>query len=285
MKNLKSKIFLFLILNNKTFCEHNNLIKHMQITFIQYMKLSDYFRPEFINNKEWNLVNRQFEKLRKTLISIKPLIPKIIHQIWLGGELPNKYIPLQQTWLKQHPGWEYKLWTDKEVEEFGLENKILYDATKNFGEKSDIVRYEVLNKFGGLYVDCDFECLQPFDILHYYCDFYAGLGYGTNPIVLCGLFGCTPHHPILKACIKTMKREQNAKENFVEILNRTSVFHFTKCFMANYTEKSVAFPVTFFYPLPDFERDTNAKNILKFIKPESFAIHYWHLSWNNGKLN
>lgn len=36
-----------------------------------------------------------------------------------------------------------RLWGDADVEEFGLENREAYDAAGNFGEKSDILRYEV----------------------------------------------------------------------------------------------------------------------------------------------
>ena len=39
---------------------------------------------------------------------------------------------------------------------FALEQKIL-------GEKSDIFRYEILYRFGGVYVDTDFECIKPFE--------------------------------------------------------------------------------------------------------------------------
>jgi len=71
------------------------------------------------------------------------LIPKIIHQIWLGSPLPEKYKQLQKSWLKYHPDWHYYLWTEKEIAAFGLTNQALYDATSNYGEKSDIARYEI----------------------------------------------------------------------------------------------------------------------------------------------
>lgn len=33
-------------------------------------------------------------------------------------------------------------------------------------EQSDIFRLDILLHFGGLYVDTDFECVAPFDLLH-----------------------------------------------------------------------------------------------------------------------
>ncbi|GAI63343.1 unnamed protein product, partial [marine sediment metagenome] len=95
-----------------------------------------------------------------------PRIPKIIHQIWLGSPFPEKYAYFQSTWQLHHPDWEYKLWTEKEIEEFGLTNKAAYDESTNYGQKSDIARYEILYRIGGLYVDTDFECFNNFDLFH-----------------------------------------------------------------------------------------------------------------------
>ena len=37
-------------------------------------------------------------------------IPKIIHQIWLGGKFPDKYQDLTDTWLEKNPDWTWRLW-------------------------------------------------------------------------------------------------------------------------------------------------------------------------------
>jgi len=272
MKLIKALFFIIPIsLNSKL---------NLNLSFAEYMQSSQFFFKN-VNCLNWQIVESNFENLRKQTVKIKTKIPKKIHQIWLGSPLPKKYYKLTGSWKKFHPDWEYKLWTDKDIESFGLYNKKLYDSTTNYGEKSDILRYEILNRYGGLYVDTDFECLKPFDELNEYCDFYAGLGYSTEPVLLCGLIGAISNHPILKACIEAMHRK-NDKEDFKSILQRSSVFHFTKCFFKNYTQNSIAFPVSFFYPLPDTKKDT--QNINQFLKPESYAIHYWHLSWNNGKI-
>ena len=95
-----------------------------------------------------------------------PLVPFIIHHIWLGSPLPEELARLRESWLSRHAHtsskhagpsqdgggnfcgegageWEVRLWTDADVEAFGLENKEAYDAAGNFGQKSDILRYEV----------------------------------------------------------------------------------------------------------------------------------------------
>lgn len=45
----------------------------------------------------------------------KTKIPKIIHQIWLGSPLPQKFKKLQASWIKMHPEWTYILWTDRKA--------------------------------------------------------------------------------------------------------------------------------------------------------------------------
>ena len=40
-----------------------------------------------------------------------------------------------------------------------LKNQKAYSMAKNWGMKSDILRYEILQKFGGVYIDTDYECV------------------------------------------------------------------------------------------------------------------------------
>jgi hypothetical protein len=39
-------------------------------------------------------------------------IPRILHFIWLGSEIPEKYGILINTWRNSHSSWDVKLWTD-----------------------------------------------------------------------------------------------------------------------------------------------------------------------------
>ena len=102
--------------------------------------------------KRWRTLNYSGE--------IDSTIPKIIHQIWLGDE-SKKPTELMETW--KIPGWEYKLWTEKEIEEFGLKNKKVYDFYYNEGIYfgcSDVARIEILERFGGVYIDADVVKLE-----------------------------------------------------------------------------------------------------------------------------
>ena len=115
-------------------------------------------------------------------------IPKIIHQMWLGDDEPP------QLWLdtlrNQNPGWEHRLWTDDNLPE--LQNRAEFDATIDLTQRSDLLRYEILFRHGGVYVDADCICLQPLDDL-LVGDFFAGYdnqkAYPNRAAT--GVIGCT----------------------------------------------------------------------------------------------
>src|SRR4029077_5448971 len=60
--------------------------------------------------------------LNKVVASDTPKIPKIIHQIWVGPKMPPSFFAtFQEKWKMLHPGWEYHLWTDSEIDELNLD--------------------------------------------------------------------------------------------------------------------------------------------------------------------
>lgn len=59
------------------------------------------------------------------------LIPKKIHQIWLGGTLPYHQSSFVETWASL-AGWEYKLWTDEDIEGILSCNRDLFQLGKNY---------------------------------------------------------------------------------------------------------------------------------------------------------
>ena len=72
----------------------------------------------------------------------------------------------------------------------------------NPGYRSDILRYIILNKFGGLYADTDFECLKPIpsSILNY--KFVAGLMFGNKPSIGNSILISSPNSLFLQKILK-----------------------------------------------------------------------------------
>mmetsp|Transcript_11949 Transcript_11949/g.34641 ORF Transcript_11949/g.34641 Transcript_11949/m.34641 type:complete len:177 (+) Transcript_11949:86-616(+) len=103
------------------------------------------------NDQEWTFMVQQIWEeesmaLRCSSHSDAPRIPKIIHQIWLGGnQIPPECIPWMESWKRYHPDWEYKLWQDGDLENLPLlpRCRALIASASNPAEKADILRLEV----------------------------------------------------------------------------------------------------------------------------------------------
>lgn len=93
------------------------------------------------------------------------MVIKKIHQIWVGpNPLPTKSVEFIRNIKQLHPDYEYRLWTDIDITPANFTNIQYINSTKIYAQKADIMRYEILNKHGGVYLDVDFQilkCLTP----------------------------------------------------------------------------------------------------------------------------
>lgn len=93
-------------------------------------------------------------------------IPKILHHIWIGPNIaPQRWM---QTWIDKHPSWEYHLWDNERVSNTEFVNKELiqnFIDNHRYDGAADLIRYEVLYRYGGFMPGSDCECLLPIDDL------------------------------------------------------------------------------------------------------------------------
>ena len=135
-------------------------------------------------------------------------IPKIIHQIWIG---PNpRPAKLMATFRDKHPDFEYILWTEEEIVRrgFKLENQAAYDSMEQWCGKADILRWEILYRYGGIYQDADSVCLEPFDDILLSTHAFAGYGneVAREGLVAVGTMGFPAGHPLCKAAMNYIKK-------------------------------------------------------------------------------
>jgi len=123
------------------------------------------------------------------------LIQRLFHQIWVGPDpFPDDFAAYQETWPRHNPGWELRFWTDDNLPE-GLQRSEVYDQSRTVWERADILRLEVVLRFGGVHVDADFECLRPIEPLLENVEFF--IGYRKAKHVNGALFGAVAGHPLL----------------------------------------------------------------------------------------
>ena len=234
-------------------------------------------------------------------------IPRHIHHIWLGSPLPAA----MQTWVSSfrlhHPNWQHTLHTSLDNFPHSSPSSSpvhahltrLMSQTTNYAEQSDILRLDLLLAYGGLYVDCDFDCFQSFDALHdsSLIGLYCGMSNTGTVELNNGLIGARPGHPLLHECIERMcARETNAGleqrtgVSAMDIISRTGPGHFTRVVMEHVTaavdgraDDVLLLPPTFFYPLANTLRGLQMdEERALFRRPESLTMHHWACSWQTA---
>lgn len=126
------------------------------------------------------------------------MIPKILHQIWIGPKpAPTN---LMKTWKEKHPDFEYILWTEKEITARRLQLTCLdkINIISEINGKADIIRWEILYQYGGYFVDADSICIEPFD--YYFSDKVAFATFENENVreglIATGTMGFIPKHPL-----------------------------------------------------------------------------------------
>ena len=152
-------------------------------------------------------------------------IPPIIHFIWLGSPLSTKVQAAIESWRRCHPEWELMIWTDAEVNDFSWSTPRLYSAftdAESFAEKSDILHYEILYQFGGIYSDTDVVCFKSFhDLITKEITFFAGIEtnhFNRNfkdplykPLYIgAAIMGAIKGSPVIKYCLDHYRTSEEA---------------------------------------------------------------------------
>ena len=89
-------------------------------------------------------------------------IPRIIHQMWIGDQ-SKRPSALMQTWKDMNLSCEYIVWTEENLQYINFHNQKQIDAMPELNGKCDIMRYEILYKFGGVFMDADTKCVATLD--------------------------------------------------------------------------------------------------------------------------
>jgi mannosyltransferase OCH1-like enzyme len=210
---------------------------------------------------------------------IESNIPKILHFIWLGSSLPIDAKLSIDSWKRHHPNWDIKVWQDPDIANFNwafLSAKESFFQAKTYSEKADILRYNILYNFGGVYSDTDVVCIKPFDCLtDSGCDLFSGFQINSFLFhIAVGIIGAKKNHPLLKECLEAISSDPN-----LHLFDRTGPALFTKKCLSCFSENLLILPTSYFYPLPSTEKNRTLDEVIPFVSKESMAIHLWQASW------
>lgn len=88
-----------------------------------------------------------------------------------GHDFDGDMLPYTASWLAKNPDYRYTMvgteGANRFVQQhFGNEPRVLsaHYGLRNFGARSDLMRYLILLAEGGVYTDTDVTCLRPVDL-------------------------------------------------------------------------------------------------------------------------
>lgn len=148
-----------------------------------------------------------------------------VHQIWIGdAEMPPRLAAYCETIRGSFPGWNYRLWTEADLETLAEHAVIpgpVTDPTFPLGMRSDIIRLEILRQHGGVYFDTDFEALRAdlrpvFDGLSRFCYGDEKSGRPSN-----AMMAAPKGHPFVEFFLRRIAASIHVPADLWETVNLT----------------------------------------------------------------
>jgi FkbM family methyltransferase len=205
---------------------------------------------------------------------------KIIHIIQVNSRqqgreftIPAKLTSVQTQVIERaemlHPGWEIKVWQDPVKAEGWLLEK--YWTKVNSGAQfADLLRLDVLNKYGGVYIDSDLLLLKCLDDLTDGFDFFVGSEDGerlTNAVI-----GAAKGHAAIRALIEELLSNEPDWGMRPDVTTGPGLFTRT----LQWNKRITVLPRETFYAYGPNEKHFRRNH------RHSYGEHLWGNSWENS---
>ncbi len=231
-------------------------------------------------------------------------IPKIIHQIWSGinEPLPRPFKILGDTWKRDYPDSQYELWDNNRINSFIQEHYPQYwDIYCRYPfniQRWDAIRYLILDKIGGIYVDFDYESIKSmYSILKGKTCCFAGEKIKEYNESLCfnnALMASTPNHSFMQTIIEYIFSIERLKHSNISkkecVFNTTGPFALMKLYneLSEYEKSNICIiPAKYVTPFNGFEacqfRLGERTQDLEDCLDEAYAVHYYCSNWATNR--
>lgn len=168
--------------------------------------------------------------------------------------MPGLALKCIDSWHSVMPDYEYILWNE---DSFDINSnryvKEAYECGK-YAFVSDFVRLKVLEEFGGIYLDVDFEVYKPFDDLLYLRAFAGFEGSKRHPLMM-GVIASEAHGEWIEEQLRRYDNRHfiyNGKEDLTTNVAFVTDFMEDRGFATNGKEQDYRdlhiFPVDYFCP-------------------------------------
>ncbi|WP_318489724.1 glycosyltransferase family 32 protein [Photobacterium leiognathi] len=200
------------------------------------------------------------------------MIPKTIHYIWFGDKKTDIVNICIRNWKDKLPDYDFIEWSENNLPMDELFNssdffRICYEK-KLWAYVSDYVRFYVLNKYGGIYIDTDITINKSFDDL-LYNDFF--IGRECPNYIGTAVIGSIRNNFFLKNLIDFYNNDVLSSHL---ISSPQIVTHL----IGENNARIKVYDESYFYPYymgQDFSES--------LIKDTTYTIHWWGKSWISNK--
>lgn len=199
------------------------------------------------------------------------MIPKTFHFVWVGScRIFDQFAANIISWQERHPHWKIILWSDTPelqpgralgievrdlpplVNEYALNALDHMAGRGKWAGRSDVIRYEIIARYGGVYLDTDVRCFQCIDELMEGVDLFV-----CDEVYNCNgnyCFGARPNHPAMWTVVRELGPRiedlhdggrPKAYPNIVEVCGP----NYLNKQLRKYNSNLVIFPAPLFNPL------------------------------------
>jgi mannosyltransferase OCH1-like enzyme len=165
-----------------------------------------------------------------------------------------------------------RTWTERDL--WPLRNQSEFDQAATPAQRADILRLEVLSRYGGIYVDTDFEPLRALDGLVTSDCFFAR---EDNRWVAIGIIGSRPGHPFIDHLIERLPDSVRSRSGISEQTGPKFVTRELWTWRAKPADTPTVYPPELFYPYHFSQPNRRAGPF-----PGAYAVHHWAGSWTTS---
>lgn len=210
------------------------------------------------------------------------MIPKEIHYCWFGdGEMSTLHRRCIESWKKYCPEYTLRLWNEKNSD---IDNAYCQAAIRQrkWAFVADWVRFDVLYKQGGIYLDTDLELIRPIDSLLGGED--CVIARESRVSIATAFIACRPGDPVMAKARDIMLHDLARRKIFV-----SSPLIMMETLGGELRERSLVLPEASFYPFNPYDHE-NPKNARQFmysdVTDQTFGVHHYGLtaSWASRPL-
>ncbi|KAG8908156.1 hypothetical protein FRB99_008699 [Tulasnella sp. 403] len=236
----------------------------------------------YLRIDEWAYITEPELLGANTTAPSDEIVPRILHQTWKTEVLPDRWVEPSRHCRELMPDYEYMLWTDAGSRQLIADHYPwflpTYDGYKYNIQRADAIRYFVLHRFGGVYMDLDIGCVRNIDpLLKYQVILPKTIPVGVSN----DLMVSTKGHPFMEQVIRGLITfDINYVLNYPTVMFSTGPMFMS----AQYGLYTASHPPTPQNPGGDIRilpKDLYGKNAKPGEAPHAFFQHFYGSSWHS----